>query len=237
MGECILYGNGGSNPLNFKVVGGTSAPSNPKENTIWVNTSTAITSYVFSPNQPTGSAGMVWIALGTSSTVSFNALKKNNITFFIITAKQFVSGAWVDKTAKCYQNGNWKVPSSELYIVKAGVPAYTFYVSSGNSVKQYDTYYAVTGTKSGHHAAWVVDIDLTPYKTLTIDGTFRVDDGFELCVWEKANSEPDWEDHIATANLTTTGAALDVSGLSGLYSVGIANVYTHTMKIENLWLK
>lgn len=43
---------GGVNPLNFKVVGGTSAPSNPKENTIWVNCSLNITSWDFSATEP-----------------------------------------------------------------------------------------------------------------------------------------------------------------------------------------
>ena len=65
-------GGGGSGGLNFTVVGGTTAPSNTKENMIWVNTSTKITSYIFSATQPTGSAGMVWIPTGTSSTVEFN---------------------------------------------------------------------------------------------------------------------------------------------------------------------
>lgn len=45
-------GGGGDAKLNFEVVGGTSAPASPKENTIWVNTSTTITSWVFSSNNP-----------------------------------------------------------------------------------------------------------------------------------------------------------------------------------------
>ena len=54
MGECILHGNGGSKPLdlNFKVVGGTSTPTSPKENTVWVNTDTTITGWHFGPNEP-----------------------------------------------------------------------------------------------------------------------------------------------------------------------------------------
>ena len=93
--------------LGFEVVGGTSAPSNPKENTIWVNTSTSITSWVFSATQPTRATGRVWISVGASSSVAFNALKKNNITVYPLSAKQYVSGKWVDKTAKIYQNGAW----------------------------------------------------------------------------------------------------------------------------------
>lgn len=52
MGQAFLHGNGGASPLNFKVVGGTSAPSNPKENTIWVNTDQKITSWHFGANEP-----------------------------------------------------------------------------------------------------------------------------------------------------------------------------------------
>ena len=37
---------GGGGGLNLKVVGGTTQPTNPRENTIWVNTTTAITGYV-----------------------------------------------------------------------------------------------------------------------------------------------------------------------------------------------
>lgn len=38
--------------LNFKVVGGTTKPGNPKENTIWVNTNVEITEYAFSTKNP-----------------------------------------------------------------------------------------------------------------------------------------------------------------------------------------
>jgi hypothetical protein len=100
-------GGGGGGGLNFKVVGGTTAPSNPKENMIWVNTSTAITDYVFSATQPSSVSGRVWISTDTSSTVEFNALKKHSIMVYPLSAKQYVSGAWVNKAAKSYQNGKW----------------------------------------------------------------------------------------------------------------------------------
>ena len=108
-------GGGGSGGLNFQVIGGTTAPSNPKENMIWVNTSTKITSYIFSATQPTGSAGMVWISTGTSSTIAFNALKKNGLQVYPISAKQYVNGAWVSVTALSYQGGEWVEWISFLY--------------------------------------------------------------------------------------------------------------------------
>ncbi len=103
--EAVICGGGG---LNFKVVGGTTQPSNPSENTIWVNTSATITSWIFSATEPTNpTEGMAWISTGASSPVGFNTLKKNCVMIYPLSAKQYVSGAWVDVTAKSYQNGAW----------------------------------------------------------------------------------------------------------------------------------
>lgn len=109
----------GGNQLNFTVVGGTTEPTSPTENMIWVNTSTDITSYIFSATEPEGYAeGMVWISTGTSSPAEFNVLKKNGIQVYPIGAKQYVSGAWVDKTVKSYQDGAWV--GWTYYLLKSG---------------------------------------------------------------------------------------------------------------------
>lgn len=52
MAKGFKAGSGGGAPLNFKVVGGTSQPSNPKENTIWVNTDKEITGWHFGVENP-----------------------------------------------------------------------------------------------------------------------------------------------------------------------------------------
>ncbi len=102
----IFNTTGGGTALNFKVVGNPQ-PSTAKENTIWIDTDT-ITSWLFSATEPSpAEPGMVWISIGTSSTVEFNALKKNGIQVYPLSAKQYVSGAWVDKTAKSYHGGEW----------------------------------------------------------------------------------------------------------------------------------
>lgn len=96
---------------NFKVVGGTSQPANPSENTIWVNTDVTITDYKLSKNEPKNPTdGLVWISLGENSGVAFHTLKMADIEFdevCPISTKQYVNGAWVDKTAKSYQSGKW----------------------------------------------------------------------------------------------------------------------------------
>lgn len=100
-------GGGGGAALNFKVVGNPQ-PNNPKENTNWVDTDVKITSWIFSATEPENPVeGMVWITTGISSNARFNALKKNGIQVYPISAKQYVSGAWVDVEAKTYQNGEW----------------------------------------------------------------------------------------------------------------------------------
>ena len=116
MGECFLNQSGGGTDLNFKVVGGTTEPTNPKENMIWVNTSATIPSWIFSATEPEAPIeGMAWITVGTDSHAEFNALKKNGIQVYPHFAKQYVGGAWEEKIAKTYQGGEWVDWQSELY--------------------------------------------------------------------------------------------------------------------------
>ena len=97
---------GGGASLNFKVVGGTTAPSNPKENTIWVNTDTEVTGYVFGSTEPETTAdGMVWIATGTQSGVAFNAIKKNTLLVYPAGCKQHINGAFKNVAAHIYIDG------------------------------------------------------------------------------------------------------------------------------------
>ena len=65
-----------------------------------------ISNAVFNP-RITSLHGMVWITCGASGNVGFNAMKKNGIQIYPLSAKQFISGAWVDKTAKNWQGGEW----------------------------------------------------------------------------------------------------------------------------------
>ena len=108
MAKGFKHGSGGTDALNFKVVGGPGQPGNPKENTIWVNTETDISGWVLSPEEPVGpSGGLVWIYTGSSGVVNFNAIKKNGIQVYPIYAKQYISGAWVTKHLEVYQKGEW----------------------------------------------------------------------------------------------------------------------------------
>lgn len=102
-------GGGGVGGAELKVVGGTTRPAKPTQNMIWVNTEHEITSYVFSAIQPDAPvAGMVWITIGDSGNIKIpSPVGKDWITVYPLSAKQYISGAWVNKEVKSYQNGEW----------------------------------------------------------------------------------------------------------------------------------
>lgn len=109
MAKGFKHGGGGSASaaLNFKILGGTEQPSGASENTIWINTSEDISSWVLSPVEPEGAEGLVWILTGSVSEMAFNALKKNALMVFPISAKVYTGGAWANAEAEIYQNGKW----------------------------------------------------------------------------------------------------------------------------------
>lgn len=115
----IFNMTGGGAPLNFKVVPNPQ-PDTAKENTIWVDTD-RINNYYFSATQPENMVNYdVWFRVGTSSPVEFNALKKNGIQVYPISAKQYVSGALVDVTAKTYKDGACVDWITECYLYNEG---------------------------------------------------------------------------------------------------------------------
>lgn len=137
---------GGGASLNFAVKAYSSEAellaAVPKENTIGIITTTPITSWFFDAEEPeTVADGMVWFPTGTSSTLAFNALKKNGIQVYPISAKQYVGGAWVDKTAMSYRGGEWVDWITYLY--RKGYGLESNFVSEG-SVTISDT--SITGT-------------------------------------------------------------------------------------------
>ena len=120
---------GGVSDINFRVLGGTSAPSSPKANDIWVNTSVAIPSWEFrkaftAPTNTGKPTGFVYIsavfANGYDARTSqeINLFKKNGLYAKIYPAYQWSGSAWVKKTAKVYTNGAWNNAIGDYYIVQ-----------------------------------------------------------------------------------------------------------------------
>lgn len=231
MGKAFLYGSGGggSGGVAFRVLGGTSAPSSPKENDIWVNTSATITSYVFSATQPTGSSGMVWISVGTSSAVEFNALKKDRLSVYPISAKQYISGKWTDKTAKTYKNSAWR-DWWDGYLYDYGDKNESI---TGGWVGTSSAQITFNSTNmslysSGNSKVYTKNkINLTEVKQIEFEGTLAVSSTpayRSLCVFGDTPSSNDYTNIVAYYNTAVSNAKcqLDVSSLSGSYPVGFA---------------
>lgn len=244
MGNAFLYGNGGGggNALAFRVLSGTSAPSSPKANDIWVNTSTSITGYVFSATQPSGSAGLVWFQVGASSSVSFNALKKNTLNVYPTACKQYVSGSWVSKTAKTYLNGKWTDWAIALYFVQSGVKNadQTYISATQNSTLSSENGLLTIKPSGDSYRGLYFKGKKDGHTTLSIDGVFT-GNATTIKVWN-VNAAPTYQNYnttaLASAAVNTTGGNLDISNLSnGEYLFGFCSGPSETNKIRNFLLK
>lgn len=263
----MIYVLGGGAPLNYKVVGGTSAPSNPKENTIWVNTSTAIKDYFFNPIQPGGVEGRVWIKIGTESSVAFNALKKNWLSVCPISAKQYVSGAWVDKTVKSYQGSKWVDWITDIYLymngtryddVTGGFKSLGIERTSDSdttkiapSVTYNSSKIKIAISTNGSGMVYTANkIDCTNYKTLHIKGILYCHGSSSLyrmfaALWSSIgtyasdNRGASWQNTASTQNVQDI--SIDISKLSGKYHIGFFFEQFGSLgsyiEISELWLE
>ena len=140
----LSTGTGGG--TNFKIVGSTIEPTNPKENTIWVNTDTYIYTYSMINVPPTWEAGegavcFVYASANAGTDGQINILKNNEISIKLISCYQYVNGAWADKIAKIYQNNNWIdlgltiVPNETIYPASSFVLQNATYAYDGKTAK------------------------------------------------------------------------------------------------------
>ena len=256
MAKGFKHGAGGGSSLNFKVVGNPQ-PANPKENTVWVNTDVKITSWIFSATQPeTAAEGMVWFFTGTQSSSKFNALKKNGIQVYPLSAKQYVSGAWVTKTAKSYQNGKWSDWVTFLIQQGADNTAITGGWKAQAKALSGQEGYAPVVTSNGDHltiklpkgSKWRGGIyitnsklDLTNMKTLTVVGNGDAGEkssggAVGLGIWSSIGSYI-FDNNPAKVNIGDSGEhSLDVSSFTGSYIIGfyLASGYESTINVYDL---
>lgn len=147
---------GGGGGLNLKVVGGTTQPTNPRENTIWANTTTAITGYVLSPTQPeNGTEGLVWLKTADSG-VEINVGRKNAVLLHLAMSQVYSSGSWKAVEGYVYKSSAW-VQFGFLALYKDGIFStdHTEKVVKG-SITYADTYYTAVTNGGAAGEAYVV---------------------------------------------------------------------------------
>lgn len=245
--------------LNFDVVSGTTEPANPTENMIWVNTDTEITSWTFSIVQPESPLeGMVWFFTGNFSLGEFNALKKNSLQVYPVSAKQYVGGAWVNVTPKIFQNGVWV--EWMLYWVRSGVllgtasayklassdfmyePNFSFSTSNGAYVITMKTSKSGYGSRGVFSLAEWASVDLTNITEIVLEGSATTGGPGvpfnHLAVWADKGAATA-ENPIAYVGIGSGTTKLSVSSLTGNYFVGIwlQTGGTNTVSIQNYYLR
>ena len=114
------FGTGGGGYTGPKVIGSPTQPSNPKDNTVWVQTSTPISSWEMSvvavPGWDTAPAGFVYFTMDTSDWTVPNLVKftKGSVGNVFLKATRCwqnlgVPGAtqWKGMNAYVYHNNTW----------------------------------------------------------------------------------------------------------------------------------
>jgi hypothetical protein len=252
MGKAFLYGSGGGAGLNFDVKGyQTEAEllaAAPKANTIGVVTAEPITGWIFDTNEPADLVnGMLWFPTGKTSIVEFNALKKNGVQVYPLSAKQYISGVLVDVDAATYRGGEW-VDWVEIYLVNSD--AFRAETAYGGSTGTYsfseDGYYGMLTNKLDCSVVSKEKINLTdikyitaPYSLNLISGNLAnyADGRFSLCI-ASGNSAlgEDGTPPIVSADASKSSSGelkLDTSSLKGEYYIWILfATWTTSFKAE-----
>lgn len=219
---------------------------------IVVASGATVSSLTFTPQLEKGTAatsfvmgdatGQVWLSNGKESPVEFNALKKNGIQIYPVSAQQYIDGEWTALAAKTYQGGAWvDWWAGELYSygneyenVTGGWALSTNWVIThgGTLTKESESMTFESHLVDGSHYAKGFlrpnnKIDLTNYDSLIlIAETVELDStSYPIKLCAKSTDNAKEEDVVASANLTATTSqktfTLDVSTLTGSYYVGI----------------
>ena len=252
-----LSGGGSSATLNFKILGGPEAPSNPKENTIWINTEQEITGWAFSATEPTEPAeGMVWMSTGSSSSVAFNALKKDGIQVYPLAAKQYINDAWVSKEACTYQDDKWSewvtylyYEGDDCYSLTGGWASYPYSAFEGESrvapaLTMEDSCMRIVFPAASPGSAQSSEdykrgavftenrIDLANISTLSVDIAEFAGESIRdtlTCYLHLTTEKKDGYTPVATLNCTGVGTFnLDVRNLNESYYIAFGNCQSYS---------
>ena len=169
MGTCFLHGSGGGGIiLPFRVVGGTTQPSNPTDGTIWVKTSLPFTHFEFGltwstanvgtvvvtgtlggPN-PTGSQKVVWAFSNKVGGIPYC----EKITLTGCKQVQGSTGNWVDLDAYVYYNGSWtQFSATTKWIIKDGTCLIDPVSNYNATLAQSGTNYKISAPSGGKSVA------------------------------------------------------------------------------------
>ena len=248
----------GEGGLLINVVGGLSQPTNPREGTIWVKTSSEKPDYIISESQPgSPSSGLAWIKLGSDG-VSLPVDKKGTLAINLSGCTVYSGTAWDNVDAWVYTGGQWvQFSPQKYYLIKNGVIVAPSAGWGGRATTDTNDEYTeakapTISNVSGGLKIYVsgkeyirslyvtnAQIDITKYTKLCVDktdvsgyGRFGVAKTYDLSFSNSGG-------FAASCGIEYEGY-IDLSELSGAFYVAImigsAN-YSASVTIKNIWLE
>ena len=229
----IFNTSGGGISLNFKTIGDVVQPTNPADNTLWVNSSVPVTGWEFSEKAPrVAREGSVWVVTGPASASTFNALLAGNIAFCPLAptaARQYIAGSWVDIPGQIYQAGAWNefwngvlYDYGEQYIDITGgwVGSQTITGSetSGGRLTVNEDNLSFTNVSGGSFGVVTANaINLSNFNTLHVitTGSIRIQVAAEFPTSNAVAG--------STFTGTETEHSVDITSVSGSFKIGVGN--------------
>lgn len=217
--------------IKLHVVGGTSRPGSAAENTIWLNTSTAIPKWGIQNDAPgSPAAGEVYITTRNVTSNVLNISSPNAVKVYLGTARQYVNNAWVDLDGQVYYSGSWHKLLTFVYdgSLNAGEGNFNTAIGGvwvnyrGVYAKNTDSFSLTTNIQGDQHVNTQNVIDFTEVNQVKITFT-RHNEGNHyaqyFCVYQSSPAYPAVQyTPPEVANKTTI--TMDVSGLTGNYYLG-----------------
>lgn len=238
--------------MNLHVVGGTTQPTDAKENTIWVNTSVDIGKWTVSLEAPESPAiGDVWIEFNAEGGNELDIGDANSVIIVYRGVYQYTSDGWILQDANVDSGSGFEEIDSDYFLYKLNKG---FTVEFGSWSQQSatpvinDTTLAITGTQSYSDNTDALLYTLTPvdvsgWNTLEIVLEIgSLDQGgnyttFGLCETVNTTSKNQtWAKSKNVGSVTaneTVSCYLDVSELSGDYyfAIGGFGLYYNVKQI------
>ena len=249
MGIGFKHGSSGGGALGITVVPGTTRPSAPGENTIWVNSDSALVSWVISPVQPNGTPGQFWIETDPESEMDIIVSSGKNIIVVRLRSvyEYTANDGWVERDAEVYHDGAWSELKPYFYLYNKGnSTGYSFacdttmkQTSSGwNGIADRVTVgsssisvatsasraYDFTNIFATNTSGSFVTVDLSKYTKVRIKGTVSGVSGNNDCVFRVLTAMGDLctENNAVSQSFTsgTIDATVDISAIDSSCYLG-----------------
>ena len=244
----ILGGGGSGLKVNVSTIApGEPLPDDGELGDILIETTTELSGREFwQPTPPEGElqVGDVWFETKEDSPVTVNLAEEGAIIMGLKAAYVWSGTGWAASKYYIKNESGWSDTAKAGYLVADGEPQVEF-LEHGATFTKMDGYIrmdALSGA-SGRYRT-IEAIDLTNYETLYGRVSDAGDYDSYVAVWLPSNTDvSNNPDARAIMSETVSVVALDISALTGQYSVGVwgnnatSGGATFDISIYDLWLE